>query len=254
MNSILQEIFKRGEVIDRQGKIRKLNSHISQDAGEWLQQLIRKHKPQRVLEVGCAYGISSLYIAEALKDIPGARHLILDPYQNDPAVWDGIGLKNLEKSGYRDLVDFMETPSEIGLPKLLEEHVKVDFIFLDGFHTFDHTALDFFYSHRLLNVNGILVFDDVQMPAVRKVVRMALSFGCYRVMGGCRESSTVARRFFNAFKSTVGPVMKIFGKWADEIFHPEFLGSDVGKKINHSLTALIKTQEDRRAWDWFHDF
>ena len=49
--------------------------------------------------------------------------------------------------------------SYIALPKLLEKYKYnyFDFIFIDGFHTFDYTLVDFFFSNLLLKINGIIV-------------------------------------------------------------------------------------------------
>jgi predicted O-methyltransferase YrrM len=47
---------------------------------------------------------------------------------------------------------------------LLERNEKFDLAFIDGWHTFDHTLLDAFLSYRMLNIGGLLIIDDVQMP------------------------------------------------------------------------------------------
>jgi len=41
---------------------------------------------------------------------------------------------------------------------------RIDFAFIDGAHTFDHVLVDFFYIDRMLNVGGIVAFDDVGFP------------------------------------------------------------------------------------------
>jgi hypothetical protein len=47
--------------------------------------------------------------------------------------------------------------------------VKADYIYIDGAHTFDYALVDFFCSNRVLNLGGILIFDDMWMPAIQKV-------------------------------------------------------------------------------------
>jgi len=44
-------------------------------------------------------------------------------------------------------------------------------IFIDGWHTFDYTLLDLFYSFLLLKKNGYIVIDDALHPGVNKVVK-----------------------------------------------------------------------------------
>jgi predicted O-methyltransferase YrrM len=65
----------------------------------------------------------------------------------------------------------MEMKSYIALPKLLEKNQnKFDFIFIDGFHTFDYTLLDFFYSNLLLKINGYILIDDALHHGVNKCI------------------------------------------------------------------------------------
>jgi predicted O-methyltransferase YrrM len=68
MNEVLQAILASKKVTTDSGIERLLDYHIDSAEGEFVQSLIRKHRPQVILEVGCAYGISSLYIGEALRE------------------------------------------------------------------------------------------------------------------------------------------------------------------------------------------
>ena len=54
------------------------------------------------------------------------------------------------------------------MPRLLNNNKKYDLIFIDGFHTFDYTLLDFFYADLLLNIDGYIIIDDIKHPGVRK--------------------------------------------------------------------------------------
>jgi predicted O-methyltransferase YrrM len=70
----------------------------------------------------------------------------------------------------------MHMTSHVALPLLLAEVTSgarepFDFIFIDGFHTFDYTLLDFFYADLLLKVNGVIMLDDIRHKAVADVVR-----------------------------------------------------------------------------------
>ena len=46
-----------------------------------------------------------------------------------------------------------------------------DLIFIDGFHTFDYTLIDFFYSNLLLKINGIIIIDDKLHNGVNKCIK-----------------------------------------------------------------------------------
>ena len=122
----------------------------------------------KTLEIGCAYGISSLFICLSAEGRCNFSHTIIDPFQFSQ--WKGIGVNNLKLAGVQNY-KLVEKKSEFALPELLEKgEGKFDFIFIDGWHTFDHTLVDCFYSTRLLRVGGILVIDDVAYPSVARVV------------------------------------------------------------------------------------
>src|SRR5215831_4371543 len=152
MNEVLHAILASKKVTTDSGIERPLDYHIDSAEGEFLQSLIRKHRPRVVLEVGCAYGISSLYIGEALREHGGTKHIIIDPGQHLPygrgpnTGFEGIGLANLKRAGYYDRVEFYEEASFECLPKLLARNEKIDFAFLDGEHTFDYVLSIFSMS------------------------------------------------------------------------------------------------------------
>jgi hypothetical protein len=123
--------------------------------------------------------LSSLHICKALQSRTRASHTIIDPFQTTQ--WDGVGVKHLEEAGIR-FFNLVEVKSEFALPRILEQgEGRFDFIFIDGWHTFDHTLLDCFYATRLLRVGGYLAIDDVIFPAVRRVVDFVLNYPCYEL-------------------------------------------------------------------------
>ncbi len=75
MNSkqILEEIFRTRIVYDANGKQYPLDGNIDENEGAFLQGLIRKYQPQKTIEVGCAFGISSLYICSELDKMGGVN-------------------------------------------------------------------------------------------------------------------------------------------------------------------------------------
>ena len=190
MNEVLRSILSDGHVTTADGTTRPLASAISPEEGNFLQQVIRNARPQVSLEVGCAYGISSLYICAALREVNAAKHIILDPYQH--SVWEGLGLANLRRAGYLDLIDFHEIPSYQYLSRLAEEHVTIDFAFIDGNHIFDYVFVDLFLIDKLLRPGGIVILDDLSWPSVRSVCRYVLSNLRYKCIGP--QSKDLPRR------------------------------------------------------------
>ena len=50
-----------------------------------------------------------------------------------------------------------------------------DFIFIDGWHTFDYTLVDFFYANLLLKINGFIIIDDVLHAGVKSCINYLTS-------------------------------------------------------------------------------
>lgn len=62
------------------------------------------------------------------------------------------------------------------LPKCLEDILsgkepRFHLIYIDGWHTFDYTLVDFFYSDLILEINGIIVLDDIKHKPVQKCLK-----------------------------------------------------------------------------------
>src|SRR5207248_5986427 len=114
-----------------------------------LQNLVRQVRPKISLEVGLAYGISTLNICQALREVGAIRHIVMDPYQEK---WKEIGLRNIRTAGYADLVDFRRQPAHEVLPELMKDGVTIDFAYLDGSKVFDFVLVNIFYLTRIMPV------------------------------------------------------------------------------------------------------
>jgi len=184
MNPVLSGILDTKQSLSADGKSTiPVHSMISADEGEMLSRLIADRRPGTSLEVGLAFGVSALFICEALrKASPAARHVVIDPAQHADAYWKGAGLANLKRAGFGDMVEFVEKPSQIALPELVTAGRKIDFAFIDGEHTFDHVLVDFFFVDQLLNVGGVVVLDDAGWPSVRRVARFIATNRAYAVI------------------------------------------------------------------------
>src|SRR5215813_1172318 len=168
MNRLLCEILRTGKTLLASGEAVEVTSHIDETRGALLQRVIRAVRPQVVVEVGLAFGISTLYILEVLHEIGGKKLIGMDPFQND-SYWRGGGLYNVRRAGYESLYEFHEEASQTCLPLLASQKERIQLAFIDGWHTFDHALVDFFYIDRLLETDGLVVFDDVEFPSIKKV-------------------------------------------------------------------------------------
>lgn len=250
MNSIekiIDNIYTSGKVIGKNGIVKELHSAIDPDEGHFIYNIIKADPSIRTcLEVGCAYGLASLHICSALSGRTGATHTIIDPFQKSG--WDGIGLGYIEQAGI-DFARLIEKKSEIALPELLADGDKqYDFIFIDGWHTFDHTLLDCFYATALLRKGGILVMDDVTYPAIRRVVDFLRQYPCYEECGSVSEDLKITWKN-NIARLLARPIAE--GKWkrilAPGLYHKIF------DKKKVQMIALRKNENDDRHWEWHAD-
>ena len=249
---LLKNIFATNYLSIEDEKIR-LHSNIDENEGLFLTKIINKNNYSKSIEIGCAYGISSLFICDALQKSDSPRHYIIDPFQNTD--WKGIGIENLKKCNI-DFYKLIEKPSELALPELLAKGEKFDFAFIDGWHTFDHTLIDFFYVNRMLEVGGTIVIDDVGLESVNKLVRYVLNYPSYELSGAIIIDISKKKKVFNnLIINPLSFISKILPKKVrSKIFSNDFLYPDNTLGIQSSMVAIKKIKEDKREWYWFEPF
>jgi predicted O-methyltransferase YrrM len=241
--AVIEEIRRQGTVTGTDGRTYPIRKHgIDLAEGRFLSEFIAS-RPDiiRTLEIGCAYGLSSLHIASALAGRPEAHHIIVDPLES--TAWHGVGLANLDRASI-DFYELREKPSEIALPELLEEGAEFDLVFIDGWHTFDQTLVDMYYANRLVKVGGYIIIDDANWISVSKAVSHFTAYPCYEIVGG---SSGRVMRVVNLLWSFVRPfAVAFFPHWFYDYFYRR------GKYP--SMVALQKVARDERNWKWFRSF
>jgi len=253
MVPVLEEILRTGQVrtADDSATV-PLDSAVPADVGKFLQELIKLRKPKTTLEVGLAFGVSALFICDALRQCGGLRHIAIDPYQNHGEHWKGIGVRNLERAGFSDLIEFHESPSHVALPELETRGTRVEFAFIDGWHTFDHALTDFFHIDRILTVGGVVVFDDVFFPGVHEACRYVALNRAYAV-AGCTERpadyrpSNAARLLQQTSRHSA---------LARKVLKSKFVTPDEGLLFTPDCrcVAFEKLEEDTRGWAEHSEF
>jgi predicted O-methyltransferase YrrM len=166
--AFLDRTYRRGSVPDDSGTDIALEPHsVRQAQGEALRELAVASGAERTIEVGLALGMSALFLCQAVLE-RGGRHVAIDPYQRES--WNGAGLRTLREAGVGEVVEVIEEESQLALPRLVGEAREFDFAFVDGDHRFEGVFLDLYFMTRLVRPAGLVVVDDMWMPAVRLAV------------------------------------------------------------------------------------
>ena len=265
---VIDDIFETGRLAGRDGRWQQLRGSISREEGWFLFDLIQGDPTiGQTLEVGCGQGISSLHICAGLRKRPGALHTIIDPWQRVPrpgslTPWEGTGALALERQGHGNH-RLIEDRSELALPKILEQgEGRFDLVFIDGWHTFDHTLLDSFYATRLLRVDGVLAIHDVWHPGVSRAVEFLMNYPCYEQVAGAprpvgRNQPVAEPSLLRRKLSQVRKLIKIPSRRRGDSRRAgttAFLRSGWPAGTFQSLAVLRKTKDDRRRHDWHVDF
>jgi predicted O-methyltransferase YrrM len=139
----------------------------SPERGREIYDFILRHRPKRCLELGVAHGTSTCYVAAALDEI-GESGVIdavdLMDVDRDPQPeellercgLDGCVKVHREKTSYtwflKKAID-EQSRSGICVP-------RYDFCFIDGPKNWTIDGAAFFMVDKLLNEEGVIVFDD----------------------------------------------------------------------------------------------
>lgn len=85
----------------------------------------------------------------------------------DPTVETNVRKYALDIDLNLSNVRFVSGKSQYTLPAL---QGQFDFALIDGDHMFPSPSIDFYYINQLMSVRGIIMVDDLQIPAVKLVL------------------------------------------------------------------------------------
>ncbi len=147
-------------------KRRRSGEPILRKFADALTKVVRDNDAKIVIEVGMAFGASSLAILAGLGQ--GGQLISIDPHQDD---FDRAGQSFIASCSRADAHRLIEQADFQALPQLLADGVVADLVYIDGMHTFDYVALDAFYADKLVPVGGIIGFNDCGFRSVHKFLR-----------------------------------------------------------------------------------
>jgi predicted O-methyltransferase YrrM len=235
MNVVLQEILQTKLVSDGTAQL-PLHSYMTEERGALIDRVFRILKPDISLETGFAYGVSTLFVCDALAaNDKAATHIVIDPWEH--SYWRGIGLNNIARAGYEQFIDFREERYELALPSLLAHGTQVQAAIIHRNHTFDNAVVDFFYVNKMLTVGGMVIIDDTDYPSISLLVEHVLTYPAYQVF------ATTPRPHLKA----PARVRKALAQWT--------LSPKLRRTWDYpACMAFRKVAEDDRDWDWHVDF
>jgi predicted O-methyltransferase YrrM len=143
-------------------------TRISESQGMWIYETCRRVKPKRSLEIGLAYGFSTIYILAAIDQTGHGHHTALDPIQNK--WWHGVGALQAKHLGMVSSFQMLEEFSVAALARFATQRDEFEFIYIDGDHRFDSVLVDFTLSAEVCPMGGNVILDDMWMPSIQTVV------------------------------------------------------------------------------------
>lgn len=201
--SVLRELLSSGETRLADGKVLRLTANVSPLSSKVLYRLASENRCVDALEIGMAFGVSSLSILSGLQTT-GGRLTSIDPYVSWPSARQAA-LNHIAKAGYGNSHTHIQDFSFLALPKLLLEGRSFDFIYIDGAHDYDNVIIDYLYADKLLRSGGVVGFNDVGWPEVWPVVKRILKRSDYNEVNlgvkpdfrGRTLAHSLARRVMN---------------------------------------------------------
>lgn len=163
----LQDLIEKENYRDREGY--RLMLHL----------LVRKWKPDVVIETGVARGLSSAYMLAAMRENNHGRLISIDLPPEDASVSDEKkkddpqylledGQRHLDyeighfvPEDLRDRWTLVLEDSMVALPRILEEEKQIDFFYHDSLHTNEHMRFEYETSWPYIKDGGLLLSDDV---------------------------------------------------------------------------------------------
>ncbi len=241
MHSSLEKVFASKSFLNEKEEVVHICGETSKGQCEFIQKILLENNFTETLEIGLAYGISTLAILEIVAG-KGGKHFVIDKFQT--AEWGGNGLSLIRQNGYGHQLEFFEDFSYNVLPKFIETGKRFDFAYIDSTKVFDWLLVDFFLIDKMLKVGGVIVFDDTGYYSVRKLSRFISRLPHYKV-----EAQFPKNEDPGMFKKVLGGIFHSIGL---QSFSKTY--DDYQKGLNAGCTAFRKTGEDQRDWKWHQDF
>jgi predicted O-methyltransferase YrrM len=248
----LEKIFELNSIeTDISGNRILLHSNTSRGQGLFIQKMFELAKPQKSIEVGFAYGISTLFILEMHRNNNAIEkaHVVIEPDD----YWGNTALYNIEKENLDYYLDIQNDFSDKVLTKFFHENRRFQFAYIDTTKVFDIVLQDFYFINKTLDVGGIIVLDDCggAWPGVQSVARFINTLPHYKFLDGY---NSVTPTFYRKIALSITSVILKLLPYKKKLYPTIDFKSDVDLGLNFSCIAFQKISEDTRNWDWNSTF
>jgi predicted O-methyltransferase YrrM len=170
--------------------------------GAALFQVLVDLRPRVVVEIGSYLGQSTVFFAKALQvlDIDGMVTAI-DPHTGDLQHLQTLGVSELPSFDLFQLHLAAAGVSDLVTPIVATSHAaaqgwsaSIDFLFVDGWHSYEAVLQDGHDWIPLLTDNAVVVFDDaVRYPGVRQAVDELVGDGTMYLYGDAYDQAYAGR-------------------------------------------------------------
>jgi predicted O-methyltransferase YrrM len=147
--------------------------HTRPSKGWVLYEFVKRARSEEVIELGCAQGVGTCYLAAGI--VAGSGHGHVTAYEQRTDLLPDLAAL-LARTGLGPYVTprFDERGYNWMLGDLLERRCKdrasevefIDFCFIDGAHTWNDDGFAFFLVDKLLRPGGWILFDDLKWTGI----------------------------------------------------------------------------------------
>ena len=132
---------------------------LDDNSGLFLYMLCKTIKPDKIVETGVAYGLSSTYILQALKEngkgILYSIDSVFSPWQSKDMI--GAAIPDELRSRWK----LVFGSSSEKLKNVLSQLNQIDVFFHDSLHTYKNMIFEFEMAWPFIIKNGFLISDDI---------------------------------------------------------------------------------------------
>lgn len=133
--------------------------------GEIIEDIIKKYKPKRILEIGTLHGYSAILMGNFLLDKDNdsndntTKEIIITCLEIDKNLVN-IAKKNIEKAGLSDRIEVI-TGDALKIIPTLNNYYRFDLVFIDAIKNHYLRYLKLVEDNNLLNKKSVVVADNV---------------------------------------------------------------------------------------------